>query len=269
MKSARMIVLAAVMAGTMGAGSAHASANADVYSFFAEEKARRETAAAQAKAPQTVEKAVGEKAEKGRQAAPARRTARRKPAEAAAPQAPRRTITPREIAPPHLAQTGARGGRTATARVAAGKPLGYHGGSRERFRALIARHAAANGIPFALGDAVVRVESRYQPHVSNRGALGLMQIKHATARGLGYGGSAKGLMDPETNIKYGMKYLAQAYRLADGDTCGTVMRYQSGHYARRINRANLAYCAKVRTIMASLGTELASVETPAAASRVE
>lgn len=117
-------------------------------------------------------------------------------------------------------------------------------------KALIAHHAAANGVPYALADAVVRIESRYQPHVSNGGALGLMQIKPQTARGEGFSGPASALYNPSTNIAYGMRYLARAYRLAGGDTCGTVMRYQSGHAARGMNAANRAYCAKARAIMA-------------------
>ncbi|MCZ8097214.1 MAG: transglycosylase SLT domain-containing protein [Burkholderiales bacterium] len=132
-----------------------------------------------------------------------------------------------------------------------GRALGYEAGARNGVHGLIARHAAAQGIPVALADAVVRIESRYNPSARNAGAVGLMQIKPQTARGLGYQGGAAGLMHPETNVKYGMIYLAQAYRMSGGDTCTTLMRYQSGHYARRANQANRAYCAKARTIMAS------------------
>lgn len=128
--------------------------------------------------------------------------------------------------------------------------LGYDAAKRGAMRDLIASHAAANGVPFALADAVVRIESRYNPRVSNGGALGLMQIKPATARGVGFSGSASELYDADTNLRYGMRYLAQAYRMSGGDTCQTVMRYQSGHYATRLNGANRAYCGKARAIMA-------------------
>ncbi len=119
-------------------------------------------------------------------------------------------------------------------------------------RAIVARHAAAHGVPFALADAVVRVESRYNPRASNKGNYGLMQIRHQTARGLGYGGSAAGLLDAETNARFGIMYLAKAYHMAGGDTCRTVMKYQSGHMATQMSGANRAYCAKVRTYVASL-----------------
>ena len=132
-----------------------------------------------------------------------------------------------------------------------GRALGYEAGARGSVRDIIARHAAANGVPFALADAVVRIESRYNPRVANGGALGLMQIKPATARGVGFAGSAGALYNAETNITYGMRYLAQAYRLSGGDTCGTVMRYQSGTFSNHMNAANRAYCSKARAIMAS------------------
>ena len=116
-------------------------------------------------------------------------------------------------------------------------------------RPLIAKHAAANNIPVALADAVVRIESRYNPRARNRANLGLTQISHRTARGIGYSGSAAGLFEADTNLRFGIKYLAMAYRMAGGDVCGTVMRYQSGLGARRMNGANRAYCGKVRALM--------------------
>ena len=125
------------------------------------------------------------------------------------------------------------------------------GAEVDAIRALIAKHAAENGVPFKLADAVVRIESTYKPHsVSNAGALGLMQIKPATARGVGFGGKAHDLYGAETNIRFGMKFLAQVYRKSGGDLCGTVMRYKSGAYAKHMNAANRVYCNKARAIMA-------------------
>lgn len=139
----------------------------------------------------------------------------------------------------------------ATAGRGGAKALSAPAETRGRYRDLIARHAQANGIPFELADAVVRIESRYNPNARNGGAVGLMQIKPQTARGLGYAGGAGGLTNPDTNLRYGMLYLAQAYRMSGGNTCATVMRYQSGHYATRMSGANRSYCSKARTIMAS------------------
>lgn len=116
-----------------------------------------------------------------------------------------------------------------------------------RYADIIARHAAANGVPAGLAKAVVRIESNFRANARGRaGEIGLMQIKHSTARAMGYGGSAKGLYDPETNIKYGMKYLGLARKLGDGSVCGTILKYNAGHGARRMNRISAAYCSKVK-----------------------
>lgn len=147
-----------------------------------------------------------------------------------------------------LGKAGAKAARSERSRRV---PLAAPAGS-DGLRALVARHAAANGVPFSLADAVVRIESRYNPRASHAGNLGLMQIRHQTARGIGYGGGAAGLLDAETNARYGMKYLAQAYKLAGGDTCRTVMKYQSGHMAVRMSGANRTYCAKVRSIAGTI-----------------
>ncbi|MGI6247181.1 MAG: lytic transglycosylase domain-containing protein [Pseudochelatococcus sp.] len=227
-----VFALAGIVAGVAGVASALASDNADPHAFMAGERLRREQAKQEHTRQEQTAAVEKDGASRGKKALKMRA---------------KRTI----VAPPAFAAAG----EAASGRASGGRPLGYRQGAREQYRALIAAHAVANGVPFALGDAVVRVESRYQPRVTNGGAIGLMQIKHATARGLGYRGDAKGLMEPETNIRYGMKYLGQAYRLAGGDTCGAVMRYQSGHYAKRPSRANLAYCAKVRTIVASADRE--------------
>ena len=137
-----------------------------------------------------------------------------------------------------------------TGSIAAAKTRASGKGSS--YDAIIARHAAKHGVPVSLARAVVRIESNYRPNARGRaGEIGLMQIKHATARGMGYSGSAKGLYDPETNIRYGMKYLAGAHRLGGGDVCGTILRYNAGHGARRMNKISASYCAKVKRQMGS------------------
>ncbi|WP_075214716.1 lytic transglycosylase domain-containing protein [Mongoliimonas terrestris] len=120
-------------------------------------------------------------------------------------------------------------------------------------RALIQKHAKAHGVPADLAEAVVHVESRFNPRARGRaGEVGLMQIKPATARGIGYLGSTKDLYDPDTNIRWGMLYLAKAYQMAGGDTCGTILRYNGGHAAKRMTKGVRAYCSKVNRYVASL-----------------
>ncbi|HEY8380714.1 MAG TPA: transglycosylase SLT domain-containing protein [Microvirga sp.] len=118
---------------------------------------------------------------------------------------------------------------------------------------VIARYASEHGIPFALADAVVRIESRYNADARNGPNVGLTQINTRTAQSLGYAGPVAGLFDPETNLRFGLKYLAQAYRLAGGDTCGTILRYQAGHRAQTMTKDAQAYCSRVKTIIASAG----------------
>jgi hypothetical protein len=97
--------------------------------------------------------------------------------------------------------------------------------------ALIAKHAAANGVPQGLVRRVIRIESRGNPKVVSKGNYGLMQIRLGTARAMGYSGTAEGLLDADTNMTYAVKYLAGAYRAADGNQDRAVSYYQRGYHA--------------------------------------
>ena len=111
------------------------------------------------------------------------------------------------------------------------------------YDALVATHAQANGVPEALVHRVIVHESRYRPHLVGRGGtIGLMQIKLATARSLGYTGTAEGLRDPNTNLTYAVKYLAGAFHAANGDHRRAVAYYASGYYgqAKRQRHERLA-----------------------------
>ncbi len=102
---------------------------------------------------------------------------------------------------------------------------------KAEYDALVAKHAKANLVPEALVHRVIVRESRYQPDLlGHGGAIGLMQIKLPTARGLGYTGTAEGLRDPNTNLTYAVKYLAGAYRAANGDHDRAVSYYAAGYY---------------------------------------
>lgn len=127
-----------------------------------------------------------------------------------------------------------------------------NGQSGKPYSTIIARYASSYGVPLSLAHAVVRHESNYQPSVRGRaGEIGLMQIKLGTARGLGYTGSAQGLYDPATNVQFGMKYLALAQKLGGGSTCGTILKYNAGHGAKRMNPTSAKYCSSVKDYMRS------------------
>ena len=113
---------------------------------------------------------------------------------------------------------------------------------RAEYDALVATHASTNAVPEALVHRVIVRESRYQPRLIGRGGtIGLMQIKLSTARSLGYTGDAEGLRDPNTNLLYGVKYLAGAYHAANGDHARAMHYYASGYYqAAKRQRLELA-----------------------------
>jgi soluble lytic murein transglycosylase-like protein len=79
-----------------------------------------------------------------------------------------------------------------------------------------------------------------------------MQIKYQTARGLGYTGTRAALYDPATNLEWGIRYLSGAHRLAGGNLCGTLAKYQGGHGTRG-TRTSHNYCGRVRTVMSARG----------------
>ena len=101
------------------------------------------------------------------------------------------------------------------------------GGAVDR---LIAKYAAVYELPETFVRRVVRRESTFNPSAYNKGHWGLMQIKHATAKGMGYDGPASGLLDAETNLKYAVKYLRGAWLVADGDENRADRLYQTGYY---------------------------------------
>ena len=84
------------------------------------------------------------------------------------------------------------------ARTSTEPPQASKASSHEALDARIAYHARAYKLPESLVHAVVRRESKYDPSLKHGPFWGLMQIRHDTARSMGYTGAAKGLLDPET-----------------------------------------------------------------------
>lgn len=103
-------------------------------------------------------------------------------------------------------------------------------GPRGEIERLIEKYAALYQVPVDLVRHVVNRESTFNPKAYNHGHWGLMQIKHATARGMGYLGPASGLFDAETNLKYAVKYLRGAWLVSDGNEKRADRLYQTGYY---------------------------------------
>ncbi|MET3518438.1 transglycosylase SLT domain-containing protein [Mesorhizobium abyssinicae] len=111
-----------------------------------------------------------------------------------------------------------------------GEPEPHATGPRAEIERLIEKYSALYEVPIDLVRHVVNRESTFNPKAYNHGHWGLMQIKHATARGMGYDGPASGLFDAETNLKYAVKYLRGAWLVSGGDEKRADRLYQSGYY---------------------------------------
>lgn len=126
--------------------------------------------------------------------------------------------------------------------------------SKDAFRSLAICEARSQGLPEELALAVMEIESLFDPEArGGDGEVGLMQIMPATARMMGFRGSAEELFDPRTNIGLGVRYLTGAFRLAEGDLCTTVMKYRAGHAQTRFSALSVRYCVRARAILARDG----------------
>jgi len=95
---------------------------------------------------------------------------------------------------------------------------------------LMKTYAQHYEVPESLVRRVAKRESTFNPKARNGAYWGLMQISHATARGMGYVGAATGLLDAETNLKYAVRYLRGAYMVAKGNEDVADKLYQRGYY---------------------------------------
>ena len=138
-------------------------------------------------------------------------------------------------------------------------------GGRDLYRPLLEREARSRGLPPEVADAVTRVESSYDPSVvGGAGERGLMQVMPPTAAMLGFRGSVTELADPAINIRYGVQYLADAWRRSGGDLCRALMKYRAGHNEERMSPLSVEYCRRAKSHLASIGSPLAAGVLPSA-----
>lgn len=95
---------------------------------------------------------------------------------------------------------------------------------------LIERYAQRFDVPAALLRRVAWRESNFDPRKRNGPYWGLMQIRVDTARGLGFRGAPRDLLEANTNMAFAAAYLANAYRVAGRDEKRAVMLYSRGYY---------------------------------------
>jgi membrane-bound lytic murein transglycosylase B len=93
---------------------------------------------------------------------------------------------------------------------------------------LIATAAQAHGVDPILVQAVIQVESNYQPRArSHKGAMGLMQLMPATAREY----RVRNAYDPKANINAGIQKLKGLIEKAGGNIALALAAYNAGEGA--------------------------------------
>ena len=93
----------------------------------------------------------------------------------------------------------------------------------------IERAARAEGLETELAFRLVRVESAFKPGAeSYAGALGLTQVMPATAEFLQPGITRAQLLDRDTNLRLGFRYLKELLAVYDGDEQEALTAYNRG-----------------------------------------
>lgn len=125
---------------------------------------------------------------------------------------------------------------------------------------VVERESAAAGVPPELVMAVIARESNFNPRAANyqepRGgpSIGLMQVQLATAQQAlrAPGLRLEDLFDVTTNVRAGVRYLADQLRTYRGDLAAAVAAYNAGS-ARRDVTGRYVNQAYVDAILARLG----------------
>jgi len=96
------------------------------------------------------------------------------------------------------------------------------------FREMIMTAAAREGVDPALVEAIIAVESAFNPRaISPKGAMGLMQLMPQTAFRYGVSNA----FDPQANLTGGIRYLRDLLHLFGGDLPQALAAYNAGETA--------------------------------------
>ena len=108
---------------------------------------------------------------------------------------------------------------------------------------LIKAMAPSQGVPTWFALRIAHVESNYNPNMrGSHGEYGVFQMKCATAKDIGFSGSCDALLDPRTNIHWGLRHLALAIGKSDGNLRLAASKHNGGLGRRTIVAS---YVAKV------------------------